>query len=311
MATIISGLYGTSVPALRLIHQGKTRDTYELPGYPALMLVVATDRLSTHNVVHESAIAQKGEVLTALTIFWMLTILGPAGIDTHIHATGTDIYTYMPADRMYPPDLHHRAIVVRRLRMNPVEFIWRQYLCGSLWKEFYSRGINDPYGLNLPKGLSLMHAFGQALFTPTEKSETDPPLPGAATTRAYPRATSLSEEVFVLLRKHLSGAGIELVDMKCEIGEDEAHRCVLADEFGTPDCCRFTELAQVRVGSEPVWLDKQRARDEAERIWRGGTKVPLRFDEWVEHDLSETYRTVFERITGMPLAHFQKKYLDA
>ena len=65
-------------PDVPHLYRGKTRDTYALPN-PELLLVVASDRLSTHNIVHESTVPGKGEVLTALSVFWFKHVLGQIG----------------------------------------------------------------------------------------------------------------------------------------------------------------------------------------------------------------------------------------
>ena len=147
-----------AVTGLECVHQGKVRDTFAIPDHPGLLLVVATDRVSTHNVVHESAISHKGEALTALTVFWMAEQF--VAINTHLIAWGRNIYNYLPAVAGdYPADLHLRAIVVEKLEMFPVEFIFRSRMAGSLWKDYYKKKLPNPYGLTLSTGLQLMAPF--------------------------------------------------------------------------------------------------------------------------------------------------------
>lgn len=228
------------------------------------------------------------------------------GISHHLIAYGKKIYDYLPGKPAdYPSDLHLCAIVVVKLKMIPVEFIWRKYLAGSFHKSFYAKGLPDPYGHNLVPGYPLMKKFDHALFTPTEKSETDMPLNAEEVGRQYPLATQLSLEVFLRIRRYLKGYGIDLVDSKMEIGTDQSGRVTIADEVVTPDSSRFCSSHEIREGSEPPWLDKQIARDEAERMWAGGQKVPLEFDSSVIDRLSKTYKGIFSRITGMWLKRFQ------
>ena len=170
-------IYEPSVPSLArvLTHQGKVRDTYHLPGYDHLLLIVATDRVSTHNIVHVSTIAGKGIILTRMSVFWMNRL---APIRTHLVASGNDIYTYLPAGLEYPADLHERALVVKRLDMIPVEFILRSRAAGSWFKDYKGANV-DPYQLKIRDGLELMSLFyqdGFPIFTPTDKSEDDLPL---------------------------------------------------------------------------------------------------------------------------------------
>lgn len=301
--------FATSLPNLSLLHQGKTRDTYRTR-VPDLRLVEATDRLSTHNVVHKSTVPRKGEVLTALTVF-NAGILENAMIPHHIVAYGKEIYRHLPGlPSDYPADLHHRAIVVKTLEMVPVEFIYRGYMVGSLWKDWYAKGRENPYGIELDEEMQLMSSFSPPVFTPTEKSDTDPPLHTEETEKKYLAESAMSMRSFLVIRDYLRDRGIELVDSKFEVGHDSLGNTILADEFGTPDSSRFCDRREIRLGQEPPWLDKQVARDEAERVWAGGAKVPLTFSDAVVSQLTNTYLDVFEWITGTDLRSWQHSRLN-
>ncbi len=298
-----------NLEGLRLLHQGKTRDTYATES-PRHLLVVATDRLSTHNIVHESLIPEKGKVLSALTVFWIIKFLQPMKVLNHLVAHGSGIYKFLPGQRgQYPRDLHHRAVVVRKLDMIPVEFIHRGYLAGSLWKS-YSKGEANPYGIDLSPGLRLMSALNPILFTPTDKSETDEPIDAGKTEAEYQEVATSSRRLFLMIREYLNSLGIELVDSKFEYGRAPGIKPVVADEIATPDSSRFCELSEIAEGSEPRWLDKQLARDEAERIWGAGKRTPLKFEGPIVANLAETYRRIFKRITGLSLDEFQARYLE-
>ena len=125
---------------LELWHSGKVRDTALIPGHPDLLLPVASDRLSTHNVVHESLVPGKGELLTAQMLFFAHKVFD-ASIKTHLVVWGKKIYDYLP-EHDYDPRLHYRALVVRRVPVTDREFIYRDFLTGSLYK-LYRQGI-DP-----------------------------------------------------------------------------------------------------------------------------------------------------------------------
>ncbi len=292
---------------IRLLHQGKTRDTYEArtsTGSKPDRLIVATDRLSTHNVIHKTQIRYKGEVLTTLTVFWMVDILEKAGLAHHIVAYGAKIYDHLPGRREdYPYDLHHRAIVVRHLDMILVEFVFRAYLAGSLYDKYYSKGLHNPYGIFLNGGLGVMSQFEWPIFTPTDKSETDEPLAAIEVEKQYPAATSLASNAFDITRALMRSRGLEQIDGKLEIGLDENGRVVIGDEHSL-DSTRVCELDAIQCGTMPAWFDKQMARDEAERIWAGGTKVPLEFSPQLATKLSDRYLEGFERIVGMPIGRY-------
>jgi phosphoribosylaminoimidazole-succinocarboxamide synthase len=301
------------INGLHLVHQGKVRDTYDLGAFAdgesvlELLLMVATNRVSTHNVVHESTIEKKGEVLTALSTYWMTTLLEREGVPHHMVACGRDIYKYLPKGIEYPEDLHLRAMVVRKLTMISVEFIFRRHLTGSLFTA-YLKG-EDPYGLQLPPELSKMCWFETPLFTPTDKSETDEPLQANEVYEEYREAFDLGFEAFLLVEQRLSREGITLVDSKFELGVDEHGKVYLADEIATPDSSRFVMTEDIVLGKDPPWFDKQVLRDEAERVWDGGKKVPLRFSERGLEVCMKRYLDLFTRATDTNLSYYQRHEL--
>lgn len=294
---------------LPLIHEGKVRLTFELPNNPDLLLVVATDRVSTHNIVHNSLVPGKGEVLTALTLYWTRSVL--TGFSTHIQDWGVRIYDHFGGSgEVEELGLHRRALVVKKLRMIPVEFIFRQYLTGSLWKVYKSGGPN-PYGLNLPDGLPKMYKFVRTIFTPTDKSETDDPMDFAQVERDHRHAVTGTYQLFLAVQRHLNSKGIELIDSKFEVGVDAAGALCIGDEITTPDSSRFCELSEISEGEDPHWLDKQILRDEAERIWGDGPKIPLEFDPFLISSTKGIYEGIFERIAGGSLTDYQNFMMNS
>lgn len=296
----------TYIENLTLLHRGKTRDTYEIDEH--FLLIVASDRVSTHNVVHSSDISKKGEVLTALTVFWLEKVLHE--YPHHLVAFGRNIFDYLPGDWwQYPKNLSLRAIVVRRLSIIPIEFIFRNYLCGSLYSNYYEKGIPNPYGLDIPAGLPKMCKFDAAVFTPTEKSKTDDPTNAREVELKYKEATELAKSVFLKTRSFVKSRNLEIIDGKLEIGVDHKGQHFLADEVATPDSSRYTILGSVRPGQDPIWLDKQILRDEAESVWAGGKKEPLLFSTEITAKAKEKYKQIFHQITGKELKSFQDDYL--
>lgn len=302
---------------LELVHQGKARDTYRAKWpnpsdqrRPPLCMVV-TDRISTHNIVHKSAIPKKGEVLTALTVWWIGQLERAQPLSAHLVAAGKHIYEYLPgAPSDYPPGLHHRAIVVKHLDMIPVEFIYRARLGGSLWDKYYSKGIENPYGIKLEPGLPLMYRFTRPIFTPTKKSETDEPLNHLKTYEKYGMAAECGRLILERAQRILKGPGLEVIDTKFEFGLDEDKQTILADEVLTPDSSRFARRNEIHEGENPPWFDKQVARDWAEKHWGLRPKVPLVFPPLVVHQLKENYLDLCEMVTGMPLSKFQSERLS-
>lgn len=296
------------VNCLDLAHQGKVRDMYFIPVHDKLRLMVATDAISTHNIIHKNMIPGKGYVLTALSIFFALKVI-PTNIDNHIVAFGKKIYDYLPKDRTYPEDFHLRAVVIKVLKMVYVEFIWRMYMAGSLWKKYYSKGKPNPYGLLLPDDLLLMSRFKNPIFTPTDKSENDDPLDSEQVKKDCTEAAALSLAVYNAGREHANRCGIEIIDFKCEVGRDEDGAMKLGDEWLNGDCCRFVEKDKIILGQNPPWMDKEIFRKAAEEQWGGEIKAPIEFSTEVVKKGSKGYYKSFEILSGQSLEQFQKEYL--
>lgn len=305
---------------LPLLHQGKVRDSFGGTTTEGTFLVVATDRLSTHDVVHRSLIPDKGYILTAMTIFWIQEILGD--IEHHVVAYGLDIYNHLPENKDYPVDLHLRGLIVKKLDMIPYELIFRSYLTGSLWDKFVSKGLANPYGIEVDEGMGLMSPFTPIAFTPTEKSATDDPVSSEMMRQQYPEAVFLARQVYHSGRAYALQRGIDIIDFKCEVGMHD-REYVLADEWLTPDCCRFVRSEDIVLGKNPPWLDKQVFRDYAVSEWKrlqetplgvqdvpGNTKPPLEFPEEIILQGAGTYHDVFETLTGYMLVAFQSAYLE-
>ena len=244
----------------------------------------------------------KGYALTALMVFWMSEEL--SGIKTHLVAFGNGIFRHIPRQKR-PDDLVLRGLVIRRLTMIPVEFIFRSRMAGSLWKDYYQKGLPNPYGLELPSGLQLMSPFEETVFTPTDKSETDDPLNASEVMQRYPDAYRLALKAYETGRAFAAQRGIEIIDGKFEVGIDSSGQVVLGDECLTPDSCRFVRADRIVIGQEPPWLDKQYLREEAERVWAGGKKSPIVFSPAVISETTIRYEDIVDELTGGSLMLFQ------
>jgi phosphoribosylaminoimidazole-succinocarboxamide synthase len=142
------------VSDLPLLASGKVREMYDLGDR---LLMVASDRISTYDVVHPTPIPGKGEVLTALSVFWF----GRTGHIVPNH--------YVSATEGVPEDVRGRAIVARKLKMLPVECVVRGYITGSGWKDYQATGKVS--GIELPPGLRESERLPSPIFTPSTKAE--------------------------------------------------------------------------------------------------------------------------------------------
>ena len=132
------------------VASGKVREIFELDA--DRLLLVASDRISTFDVVLPTEIPDKGRVLTGLSGFWF--------------ARTKDI---VPNHLLELRD-DGRSTEARRLEMLPIECVVRGYLAGSGWKDYRSSGA--VCGHQLPEGLRESEQLPEPIFTPATKAQT-------------------------------------------------------------------------------------------------------------------------------------------
>lgn len=111
---------------LPLISQGKVRDIYSIPSSPGSLLFVASDRISAYDVVLASNIESKGVILTQLSVFWFDYLKDI--IKNHFISSNFDD---MPLEvKSCWDDVKDRCLLVRKLKVVPIEAIVRGYITG-------------------------------------------------------------------------------------------------------------------------------------------------------------------------------------
>jgi phosphoribosylaminoimidazole-succinocarboxamide synthase len=275
-----------------LIARGKVRDIYEA-GDDRLLLV-ASDRISTSDVVHPTPIPDKGKVLTGLTVFWLDRI---ADICPNHLVSYTDV----------PEDQRGRAMLVERLDMVPVECVVRGHITGSGWKDYRARGA--VCGIELPGGLRESEQLPEPIFTPATKAEVGDHDENVDFDRAaeivgdrelLEELRRLSIAVYKRGAEHAREHGIILADTKLEFGRRGDGTIVLGDEVLTPDSSRFWPVDGYEVGRSQPSFDKQFVRDWATASgWDKSPPAPPIPDEVVEGTRGR-YVEAYERIAGEP-----------
>ncbi len=278
---------------LERIAVGKVRETWVDPRRPDELLLVATDRVSAFDVVFRELVPDKGRILTAVSAssFSLLA----AHLPTHLLRVATDV----------PPAWEGRTLLVRRLRMLPVECVVRGCVVGSAWESYRRDGT--AFGRRLPAGLSFGAQLAEPIFTPTTKATTghDTPLSDRELGELVGRARAdeleaASRAVFAQLRSWFASHGLTLVDAKFEFGLD-AGALVLADEVATPDAAR---IVVGDLGTHPRWLDKQVLRDWlVERGFRGVGEPPA-LTAAIVAELRSRYVEVYERLSGQAFSRW-------
>ncbi len=288
------GRYDRTVSALAdlpLLSSGKVREIYDLGDE---LLMVASDRISTYDVVHPTPIPDKGAVLTGLSAFWFERTAGI--VPNHLISVTDGV----------PDEARGRAMVVRKLDMLPVECIVRGYITGSGWKDYQRTGTVS--GLSLPSGLRESDRLPEPLYTPSTKAEVghDEAIDFERTVELIgdrgvaERLRDLAIAVYSAAADHARERGIILADTKFEFGLDSSGQLVLADEVCTPDSSRFWPADQYEPGRGQPSFDKQYVRDWASGTgWDRNPPAPAIPDDVVQRT-REKYVEAYERITGEP-----------
>jgi len=283
--------------------RGKVRDTYDLG---TRLLIVTTDRISAFDVVLPCGIPDKGAVLNRLSAFWFRrteSIIANHLIEVVDDARCLD--NYLPAaDRFaYPSYLEERSMIVRKVKLIPVECVVRGYLSGSAWAEYQKQGTVN--GEPLPEGLKESQELPELLFTPTTKAETghDQPLSTDELKKMVggTMARELKEKslaIYSYAREY--ARDIIIADTKMEFGLD-GNRLILIDELLTPDSSRFWDARLYKVGQSQPSYDKQPVRDWlAESGWNKEPPAPILPPEVIEAT-TRRYRHAYERLAGNKL----------
>lgn len=286
----------TEFKDLNLIHRGKVRDIYELDGQ---LLMIITDRISAFDVVMNEPVAHKGEVLTALSLFWFdfLQDIIPN------HLVTADVTEYPAACLPYREELRGRSMLVRKARPLPVECIVRGYISGSMWEAYKRKEVVS--GLDLPAGLRESDKLPEPIFTPSTKAEQglhDENISLAAMEELVGQGeTAMIVDVCLRLYKKAAGyalkKGIIIADTKFELGWYEG-RLILIDEVLTPDSSRFWPLDQYRPGSGQPSFDKQFLRDYLLTLDWGKQPPPPKLPAEIIEKTGARYLEARKRITG-------------
>jgi phosphoribosylaminoimidazole-succinocarboxamide synthase len=279
---------------LPLLHSGKVRDMYAMGDS---ILMVASDRISTYDVVHPTPIPDKGKVLTGISVAWFE--LTEQIVANHMLAAAVPV----------PTALRGRALVVRALKMLPVECVVRGYLTGSGWKDYQATGA--VCGIELPAGLRESERLPEPIFTPASKAELgehDENISFEAAVAALgdlgtaERLRDISLELYDFAAAHALERGIILADTKFEFGFDASGVLTLGDEALTPDSSRFWPADGYEAGRPQPSFDKQFVRDWASSTgWDRTAPAPAIPAEIVTQTRA-LYIEAYERIVGRPFA---------
>jgi phosphoribosylaminoimidazole-succinocarboxamide synthase len=266
------------------VGSGKVRELFTLDD--DRMLLVASDRISTFDVVLPTEIPDKGRVLTGLSAFWFART--EEIVPNHLIALRSD----------------GRSTECHRLEMLPIECVVRGYLSGSGWKDY--RATGSVCGHPLPEGLTESAELPAPLFTPSTKATTghdqnidrDQALE-LVEAELYDAAERASLDLYRFAAASARERGIIIADTKFEFGLDEQGKLVLGDEALTPDSSRFWPADEYAPGGPQASFDKQFARDYCESIGWDKTDPGPELPDDVVAGTRARYVEAFERLTGV------------
>ena len=266
------------------VGSGKVRELYALDA--DRLLLVASDRISTFDVVLPSEIPDKGRVLTGLSAFWFAR-------------TGDVCANHLLALRA-----DGRSTECRRLEMLPIECVVRGYLSGSGWKDYAATGA--VCGHALPSGLTESAQLPEPIFTPATKATTghDENIDRRQAAELvgdelFAEVERVSITLYRSAAEHARARGIIIADTKFEFGLDEGRRLVLGDEALTPDSSRFWPLDGYTAGGPQPSFDKQYARDYCESLGWDKTDPGPELPDDVVAGTRARYVEAFERLTEL------------
>ena len=271
------------------VGSGKVRELYALDD--DRLLLVASDRISTFDVVLPTEIPDKGRVLAGLSAFWFART--SSIVPNHLLGLRED----------------GRSTECRRLEMLPLECVVRGYITGSAWKDYQATGATS--GHELPKGLRDSDRLPEPIFTPSTKAveghdenidlSQAAELVGAERLREVERS---SLELYRFAAEYALERGIIIADTKFEFGVDEEGRLVLADEAFTPDSSRFWPADQYEAGRPQPSFDKQFVRDYCESLGWDKTYPGPELPDDVVAGTRARYVDAFERLSGLPFTRY-------
>ena len=275
---------------MKKISSGKVREIYEVDDDK--LLLVVSDRISAFDYI----LPNKGKILNQISAFWFDFIKDI--IPNHV--ISTDLKDF--PEEFQTEEFEGRSMLVKKLKMIPVECIVRGYITGSGWKSYQADGT--VCGITLPEGLQESEKLPEPIFTPTTKAaeghdenisfEEVCQLIGEDLAKEL-RAKTI--EIYSKCAEYAATKGVIIADTKFEFGVDENGTLVIGDEVLTPDSSRFWSANDYEVGRGQKSFDKQYLRDWMKSTGydpEAGIPIP---DEVINTTVNK-YKEAYKILTG-------------
>ena len=274
---------------MKFLTSGKVKDIYEVDDEKILFKF--SDRVSAYDVKFKEDIPKKGEVLCKFAEYWFNKV----NVPNHFVERKSD-----------------NEIIVKKMKMIPMECVVRGYFYGSLVNRWKKGEIQVPDGTQT----ELAAKLPRPIFDPTTKSEHDIPVDrkkalemNLVTEQEFDWLSEKSIEIYNMMAKTADDAGFILADLKLEFGKT-GDQIVLGDSIG-PDEYRLWIKENHKVGQIQEAYDKQILRDwlTAQGYQKkfddardaGQEPIPPTIPSEIIQKMTDRYVTAYEKITGQAL----------
>jgi phosphoribosylaminoimidazole-succinocarboxamide synthase len=274
---------------LKFLTSGKVKDLYDVD--ESDILFKFSDRVSAYDVKFKQDIPRKGEILCKFAEFWFNELSVP----NHFIRRESDT-----------------EIVVKKMKMLPIECVVRGYFYGSLVGRWKKGEVTVPEGTNT----TLAAKLPEPIFDPTTKSEHDIPINKEkalemklVTEEQYCWLEQTSIDIYKKMAKIADNVGFILADLKLEFGLLNG-QITLGDSIG-PDEYRLWPKDSFEIGKIQEAYDKQLLRD-----WLTANGYQKQFDDAREagqepiapdipqeiiSKMTQRYVIAYEKLTGNTL----------
>jgi phosphoribosylaminoimidazole-succinocarboxamide synthase len=274
---------------LKFIGSGKVKDIYDLED--GTLVFKFSDRVSAYDVKFKEDIPEKGKVLCKFTEFWFNEL----PISNHFVKTKSDT-----------------EIIVKKMKMLPIECVVRGYFYGSLVSRWKRGEIKVPEKTDTTLAAKLPHP----IFDPTTKSEHDIPIDkqkaikmNLVTEEQYDWLEKTSIDIYKKMSSIADKGGFILADLKLEFGILDG-KITLGDSIG-PDEYRLWPKDLYEIGKTQEAYDKQILRDwltqngyqkQFEKSRDAGMEpIPPSIPKNIIDKMTIRYVTAYQKLAGKPL----------
>ncbi|MDH5463643.1 MAG: phosphoribosylaminoimidazolesuccinocarboxamide synthase [Nitrosopumilus sp.] len=274
---------------MKFITSGKVKDLYDMGD--DTLLFKFSDRVSAYDVKFNEIIPQKGKILCKFAEFWF----------NELHVPNHFVKKYSDTE-----------IIVKRMRMLPMECVIRGYFYGSLVDRWRKGEVTLPEDTDTTLAVRLL----EPIFDPTTKSEHDMPINKSkalemnlVTEEQYVWLEKTSVDIYKKMSALVDDAGFILADLKLEFGILDG-QITLGDSIG-PDEYRLWPKDSYHIGTTQESYDKQILRDwltehgyqkqfdDARNA--GKEPIPPKIPKEIISKMTERYVIAYEKISGCTL----------